>query len=353
MSQYYDGTKLLSMKDLEGKTPEIFLCTSNRSAGKTTYFNRLAFKRFLKEKRKFALLYRFNYELDDVADKYFKDINGLFFPNYNLISKRKASGIYHELFTGKINEPTTKNYDSCGYALSLNSADQLKKYSHLFSDVDMIIFDEFMSETNHYCSDEVKKLLSIHTTIARGQSKLVRYVPIIMISNPVSLINPYYIELGIASRLKNDTKFLKGNGFVLEQGYSETASQAQLGSGVNRAFAKSDYVAYASQGVYLNDNLSFVDNMTGRNRYMATLKYNGTDYAVRSYDELGLVYVNYNVDNTYPVKIVVTTDDHELNYIMLRKNSLFLTGMRSIFEKGCFRFKDLQCKEATLSALAI
>ena len=39
-TKYYDGTKLLSMTDLNGKKPEIFICTSNRTAGKTTYFSR-------------------------------------------------------------------------------------------------------------------------------------------------------------------------------------------------------------------------------------------------------------------------------------------------------------------------
>lgn len=33
-TKYYDGTKLLSMTDLNGKKPEIFICTSNRTAGK-------------------------------------------------------------------------------------------------------------------------------------------------------------------------------------------------------------------------------------------------------------------------------------------------------------------------------
>ena len=84
-------------------------------------------------------------------------------------NKRRASGIYHELFL---------NEKSCGYAVSLNSADQLKKYSHLFSDVSRMLFDEFQSETNHYCSDEIKKLLSIHTSVARGQGEQIRYVPV-------------------------------------------------------------------------------------------------------------------------------------------------------------------------------
>ena len=50
---FYDGTKLLSLSDINGNKPEIFLCTSNRSAGKTTYFGRMLVNNFLKHDRKF------------------------------------------------------------------------------------------------------------------------------------------------------------------------------------------------------------------------------------------------------------------------------------------------------------
>ena len=53
---YYDGTKLLSMKDINGNTPEIFMVTSNRTAGKTTYFGRMLVNRYLKSGAKFILL---------------------------------------------------------------------------------------------------------------------------------------------------------------------------------------------------------------------------------------------------------------------------------------------------------
>ena len=75
---YYDGTRLLSTKDINGNTPELFLCTSNRTGGKTTYFGRLEVNRFIKQGKKFCLLYRYKYELDDIADKFFKDIKSLF-----------------------------------------------------------------------------------------------------------------------------------------------------------------------------------------------------------------------------------------------------------------------------------
>ena len=74
MGKYYDGTKLLSMLDLNGKKQEIYMCTTNRSGGKTTYFGRLCVNRFLDKGEKFGLIYRYNYELDDVADKFFKDL---------------------------------------------------------------------------------------------------------------------------------------------------------------------------------------------------------------------------------------------------------------------------------------
>lgn len=342
-NKYYDGTKLLSIKDLNGRKPEIYIVTTNRTGGKTTYFGRLCVNRFLKYGEKFALLYRYNYELDDCADKFFKDIKGLFFKGKEMTSKRLASGIFHELFLDDV---------SCGYAISINSSDQIKKYSHLFSDVQRMLFDEFQSETNKYCSDEVKKFISIHQSIARGQGEQVRHVPVFMLSNPVSMINPYYLEMGISERLDDKTRFLRGNGFVLEQGYVDTASKAQQESGFNQAFASNSYMAYSQQCVYLNDNKAFISKPDGKGRYICTLKYNGGNYAVREYAENGFLYCDNTADITFPTKITVTTTDHEINYVMLKRNDSFLSMLRFYFEKGCFRFKDLRCKEAVLKALS-
>lgn len=343
MGKYYDGTKLLSMKDLSNNKPEIFMCTTNRTGGKTTYFSRLCVNRFLDKGEKFAIIYRYNYELDDCSEKFFKDIGSLFFKGKEMTSKRRASGIFHELFLDE---------KSCGYAISLNSADQLKKYSHLFSDVSRMLFDEFQSETNHYCTDEIRKFLSVHTSIARGQGEQNRYVPVYMLSNPVSIINPYYVEMGISNRLNDNTKFLKGEGFVLEQGYVESASISQKQSGFNKAFAKNEYVAYSTECVYLNDNVSFIEKPEGVGRYLATIKYKNTDYAIREYAEKGIIYCDDKPDKTFKYKLTVTTEDHEVNYVMLKRNDLFLSNLRFYFEKGCFRFKDLKCKEAVLNALS-
>lgn len=350
MGTYYDGTKLLSLSDINGNKPSLFICTSNRSAGKTTYFNRLAVNRFLDKGEKFCLFYRFNYEIKDTANKFFKDINTLFFPTKQMHGEVRANGIYVELFLKDRNDDTKGM--PCGYGISLNNADQLKKYSHFFSDVSRIIFDEFQSETNHYCSNEVEKFLSVYKSISRGQGKLYRYVPVYMISNPVTLLNPYYSELGISERLNTDTRFLRGDGFVLEQGYNEAAQKAQEESGIFRAFAKSDYAAYAGQGVYLNDSQTFIADPAGRNRYIATLRYKKSDYAIREYPDLGILYCDNRPDATFKGRLAVTTEDMDVNFVMLKRSQAFIDNMRFFFDKGCFRFKDLKCKEVIMKTLA-
>lgn len=349
-TEYYDGTKLLSMKDLDGKTPEIFLCTTNRTGGKTTYFGRLEVNRFIKNQKKFGLIYRFDYQLDNVAEQFFKDIGSLFFIGWRMFSKRKAKGKYHELYLYKNND--TETAVCCGYAISLNSADFVKNNSHLFSDIDSMLFDEFQSETNKYCEDEIKKFISIHTSVARGQGKQVRYVPVYMLSNQVSIINPYYVHLGICNRLTEKTNFLKGHGFVLENGFIESASKAQQESGFNRAFADEDYIAYSSQNVYLNDNQAFIEKPDGFSRYLATLKYKNNLYSLREYREQGIIYCDSSADATFPFKISVTTDDHNINYVMLKSSENFILTLRYFFEKGCFRFKDLRCKEALMKCIS-
>lgn len=340
---FYDGTRLLSMKDLNGDRPEIFLCTTNRSAGKTTYFNRLLVKKFKERNEKFMLLYRYNYELSDCAEKMFKDIGGLFFPEDHMESKSRAKGIYHEFYL---------NGAPCGYAVALNNADTLKRNSHLFSDTAAMFFDEFQPENGRYCTNEINKFISLHISVARGNSKQSRYVPVYMCGNTVSLINPYYVALGISERLKEDTKFLRGDGFVLEVGYNPGASAALKGSGFNRAFAGSKQVEYAAQAVYLNDNTAFIERPAGSGLYFCTLKYEGKEYAIREYPESGLVYCDDHPDLTYNVRITVTTEDHQVNYVMLKKNSMYIASLRWYFEHGAFRFKNLKCKEAVLKALS-
>lgn len=341
-NKFYDGTKLLSMKDLGGQTPEIFMSTSNRSAGKTTYFNRMVVNRFKNKGKKFILVYRFNYELVDCASKFFKEINKLFFKDDTMTEKRKANGIYVELFL---------NEQSCGYCVSINYADQLKKFSHLFADADCMLFDEFQSETNHYVPQEVSKFMSLHTSIARGGGEQVRYLPVYMISNAVSIINPYYMSMGIADRLQVNTNYLKGDGFVLEQGFYQNVAEKQVSSAFNRAFKNEQYLKFAAQNVYLNDNENLIEKMGGVSNYIVTLKNGSKFYGIRRFNDSGLFYVDNRADETYPDKIVSNAFEQDSGYMLLGRSNILITSLRKAFECGYVRFRNQECKTAFFSLM--
>lgn len=341
--EFYDGTKLLSMKDINGNVPEIYMCVSNRSAGKTTYFGRYFVNRFIKYGEKFALIYRFADELDNIAEKFFNDLRLLFFPNYYMTDSRRENGAYIEL---RLND------DVCGYAIALNLADKIKKFSHLMSDVRRMLFDEFQSETGRYANNEVQKFVSIHASLGRGHGKQSRYLPVIMLSNMVSLLNPYYTEFNIAARLRNETKFLKGDGFVLEQTFNESAATAQKDSAFNRAFRANKQYDYLTQAVYLNDKLSFIEQPSGASRYVCTLKFNGKLFGVREFPNSGIVHCSTKADPTFPLKIAVTTDDHQINYLMLNAMRWMIIQLREHFERGICRFSNLEAKEALLTAIS-
>lgn len=341
---FYDGSHLLSLKDINGKEPEIYLCTSNRSAGKTTFFGRYLVNQFKRKKKKFGLLYRYSYELSDCEDKFFAEIGRLFFPNDAMTAESRARGKFKELFL---------NEEPCGYAIAINDSENIKKLSHLMADMETLFFDEFQSESGKYVPDEIKKFVSIHFSLARGGGKAVKHLPVIMCGNTVTLINPYYTALGISERLRNDTKFLRGNGFVLEAGFVASVGNEQKKSGFNRAFAGNSYIQYASENVYLNDNRAFIEKPNGKSNYLATVKCDGKNYGIREFPEFGFVYCDNKPDMTFPLKISVTTDEHETNYIMLRNNDNFLRVMRFYFERGCFRFKNIECKHAILKTLTL
>ena len=341
-SKFYDLNRLLQKKDINNNKPEIYGICGTRSAGKTTSVTKYVIDNFLKKKQKFMFMYRFNYELDDCAEKIFKDVKNIFYEDLEFSSKKRMQNIYHELFI---------NNESCGYAIAINGADMIKKNSHLFSDTSVMVFDEFQSETNHYCSNEIKKFMSIHTSVARGKGEQVRFVPVFMMSNNVSLLNPYFTALGISSRLQENTKFLRGEGFVFEFTSNESARQSQLKSQFNKAFSTQEYVNYSANNKYLNDKTAFIEKVQGKNNYFCTIKVYDKEFAIREFTELGIMYCDSSVDKTYRIKICATTDEHEINFIMLRRNSDLLNTLRYYFEHGCFRFKDLECKNAILKLL--
>lgn len=337
---YYDGTKLLSMRDIKNEEPEIYMCSSNRSAGKTTYFNRLLVRRFLKSGEKFMLLYRFNYEVENVASKFFDGIKPLFFKSMSMSSFKRMNGVYHELKLD--NSP-------CGYAVSLNHAEQIKKFSHMFYDVGSMLMDEFQSENNSYCDNEIHKFISIHNSVSRGDGKQSRRVPVYMLSNPVTIINPYYVAMGVCDRIKPEVKFLRGDGWVLEQNFNEAAHNANKESKFNSAFAGESYSNYNAKGSYLNDCDGFIEKISGNKQPVCNIVYNGVYLSLWLCDS-GIYYVTDKKASCQTYSFSV--DNHTSDTTLINRSSVNVVTWRYYFENGFMYFSNMKSKSIMMRILS-
>lgn len=333
---FYDGNKLLNLKDLDKKQPEIFLCSGNRTGGKTTYFGKYLLDCYFKKGMRFGLQVRNVKELDDIAEQFFKDITGLFYPNISWGQKRSSFGQYLII-----------NDEVAGYAWALKHAKEIKKKSHLLSDCAHYLMDEFQG--GPYLKTEISDFISIHTSIARGQGKQVRYVPVYMLSNKLSLLNPYFVALGISARLKKDTKFLRGHGWVMEQNYNESAYLAQQESAFIQAFSD---VEDGAQMVYLEDNENFIERPKTPGRYLCTLVCDDLSIGLTEHHVEGIVYASKRFDPSFPLKFTASVTQHSANKILINRSFALYEDLRKYFEMGLFRFSDAQTKGAILQLLS-
>lgn len=329
---YYDGSKILSLNDINNEPPGWRIVTGNRSSGKTTFFNRRAMMNFLKRKRQVVFIYRYKYEIENVFPKVFEPIDMWYDKSKMKCSKAFKEG-YSELY-----------YDNkvFGYALALKSCQSLKTVSNLFNNVGEIIWDEFQVKNGEYLTNEMDRFAMVYESIARGKGKLVRYVPCIAISNFVSMLNPLMTSLNIYNNVSRETKFLRGDGFVLEQNINLSAVAARNDNPVLRAIGRVE----SPEAVYLMDNNSNIKRLKGRNRYFLTLLAYGKEYGIRFYDN-GLVGCSKSVDKNCRICYTIDMEYVDNRWTVNRD----IPMLRKRFMDGKFVFQDLECRQAIIDFL--
>lgn len=343
-TKYYNPDIILSKKDLNKEEPSIYIVTTNRSAGKTTAWLKYLLEQFKKDKSQCVLLFRYRYELSD-AYKLFEDILNIF-PELSGEMKTEcvARGLMYKLIY---------NDEQLGYAVALSNVDSIKKYSPLFAKVKNVFMDEYQTENGKYLTHEVQKMISILQTITRGGGEQSRKIKLILCGNLVTLMNPYLIEFGIYKRVKKDTKFLRGDGWVAEFGFNESASNSIKSNNLFNGFKNNDYMNYSTENNYLYDSNTFLDKPKGKCKYICTIIQDGVKLGVRSYWEQGIVLVNKKFDDNNLYKVTFKANDHNQNTVMLNHYSFLWKNIRDAYQQGLLRFDDVKTKEIIFDILAV
>lgn len=338
--KYFEAFSVYNFKDINGDIPEIMLVDGNRTGGKTTAFSKLLVDDFLEHGKKFFLVYRYKNDLADVAEAFFKDIGLLFYQGHEMKAQGHGNGAYYTLLLDD---------EVCGYASALTMASKIKRYSHIFNDVENMFFDEYQDENNMYLPDEVNKLMSLHTTIARGQGKAVRFVPLYMCSNSISIFNPYYSALGITSKINSKTKVLKGEGFILLRLIIKDVAEAQRGSAFNRAFSSSGYLDSSVDNSFLNDDDFNVVKQTNYGRCFFIFYCTGDLYSAFVCNN-GLYIKKGGDKNMLPCFGAFLSDRNE-NVSCIR-NTSYYSYIKRMYEEGIIYFETIEAKHAFINLIA-
>ena len=339
-AKFYDGNKIINTLDLEKQKPAIVMICGNRTAGKTFWCKKYCVRTWTKKHRKFIVLVRFGYQLTGMVDTFFKDLLEVGVVEGEFTQQTVVKNSIEEIFMDGV---------VCGYVVALNNADSIKRNSTLFTDVDVIFFDEFQSETGKYCPNEIQKFISIYTSVARGGGKQSRYVLTLMCSNNVTLLNPYYCEFDIPSRLQRDTKILRGNGWILEITFNESASEAIKTSGIGRAFANNKYMSYSSENIYLNDSDTFIEKYHGPKTLYWIIDYDGETYGIWNCGNF--FYISTQYDPNFKRRYAIDVNDHNLSTILIKSGNVDYKLWREFFDNGLFRFENLKCKQLMFAML--
>lgn len=333
---------ILDHVNSDGTKPEIIVVTSLRTDGKTTG----TFIEMVKRNIVFAMLYRSfgeckNCEL--MFDNVFK-ILGLPLPNF------MAKCIGETFYTiYEDNEPFC-------YAIPIDKAEQIKRRSNMFSGVNAIILDEYQSITGRYCKEEIKKVLTIQISIARGINQYSRYVPLILLGNYITPLNPWTIHFGLESMkrasaeqrliLKERPKFLAVSHF------NETASNSMAENGVIMNIAdRNEQRAIEGNYMFNADNFIMPKVTRKKFKYICNIVIDGKMYAVRHFDTF--IYCSHKPDMSIKTVYTLDKDCHNDDTLLFTRQAFPCKIMTEYYNSGCLYFDNLATKNDILKAISI
>ena len=342
---YYSGYRLLSTPDRYGNKPELFIATSNRSAGKSVFYDGYVIHKFIQAGEKFLFLYRNKYETSDCAGTVFSQVEKLFYPELHLSQDTGVKNVYDKLY---LSEKGSDKKELCGFVTSLRASDAIKKYSSLLAEVSIVIFDEVFPEDDNYLPDEIQRLMSIHDSLARGGGKQSRYLPFVLIGNLINVFNPYYESLGIVDDLQITTNYMRGIGWVVEQGFNETSAKLHAESGFHQAFSGQAYTAAAQEKRYINTSYLFIDNsIVDSGLYLVSIRHKTKIYSVRWNERAGFYYCSNTPDPSFRILHAATETDVS-DTAIYDPTSRYRKLLKDRYRQGVVRFKNMEVRNAIL-----
>ena len=326
-NEYYRTDRTLSY----GKLLNIVM--GNRSSGKSFAWKEKLIRMFKKDGSQFIFLKRGVEESRaSKLTNYFEDVRELKFPDDDIYASKDKFYINGEVM---------------GYIKCLKKVVNDKSIS--YSKVKIILYDEFLNENGDYLKNEVSQLFNLYQTVARGGGEVIREnVKIVLISNAVSLINPYFRYLNLYNLKEGYTV---GKYYVIELFKNEAVVNAIKDTQFYEMIKGSAYSEYAlDNSFYLDDNSFIKKPSLNKSYYYATFLFKEKEIACYILAD-GSLYMCRNVNKENPYKFCIGC--YREKYILLERANYILKRLKNSFNSNMMFFKDLEIKGDVIEMLNI
>ena len=335
MDDHYNGNKLLSLKDLDRKDPELRMVWGNRQSGKTFFCKRYMVRRALNHDEPFTAFVRQKKDLANYGQGFWADVGPLAFPGKTMTQKPLLGGSAAEL---RVDDKMVAQ------VVPLYDPETIKRNSAMFAVSARGFLDEFISESK-YITNEVQKFNSIRASIARGGAKggHSRLFPVLMCANFVTMYNPYFEYFGVDKHIDSRANFIRGHGWVLEQNFNEAAA---LSMEENLRTIHGKEMDYMAHNKFLLDNEKFITKLPGQKKPVMNFRHNGRRYGIWYADFV--YYVSTVTADGLSHDYTFNMDDHDIGDEMIPKNSDIIKAFKKCYYQNRIVFADGACKNAFL-----
>lgn len=337
-SIYYNYDKI------SGYNATFNFIVTERGLGKTYGALVKAIKNFLKNGEWFIYMRRYKSELIKAVPHIFDAIilNNEF-PEYNFYVEGNKFFIQ-----AKEEEGNKHSKIQFGEAVALSTANILKSTN--FSQVSMIVFDEFLLATGvfHYLRNEVETLLDAVETIGR-----LRDVKVYFLGNMISLTNPYFAYFDLTLPHESEFKTFKNGLIVVHYARNSEYRKVKKASKFGRLIEGTHYATYAIDNQALVDNSNFIAKKDGNSKNFSVIKLHGKKYGVWRSKVDGRFFISKDYDPSNPCTFSFSNIDHDENTILTNaRNSAWFKVVIENYKIGNLWFEDQNIKNEFLVILS-
>lgn len=321
-NMFYNGHDLRTYNRLHN------MIVGVRGHGKTYYWTNECIKLGLQEKDiSFVVLVRYKEDILNLKDGWWSIVEHLY-PDYMFYTKRNIIYARNSLETFPIGE-----------FISLRDYMRAKRKPR--PKVRIIFFDEFLNEECDYLKNEIKAYLSVCDSIIRNRDNVRCY----LVSNHISVINPYFNYFGIKQLGKRFTRGLHDSllEFTDSKDFIEYRKQTKFGSSISGT----DYGEYAMMGKMLLDDMTNVSKVPdGECHHQFNLILEGIPMEVCMVSNL--LYIRKNKDST-AVAYTPYVDDAVLGAIFCTKNLNHFDFIVNKFMSDEIMYENLEIKNTIIN----